>query len=155
MHAKAGEHVPNQPLRAELEAQRRNLESGVFACEFDDVEVVDELAPLQDFTLVMDCASPFALFLSAMKDVAATRYGAAFEQRDQQWLVAPADAIGRAWHRVLRGETNDLRIASGMLLDEWAAGAIASAFEDPSAQLALRRELRARGVCAFGVLESG
>jgi len=67
-------------------------------------------------------------------------------------LAAPAFAEpALAWRRILREEADDAFDAIGpLLLDEWAA-TIASALAGDSSVEARRRELRRRGVAAFGL----
>jgi hypothetical protein len=57
-----------------------------------------------------------------------------------------------AWQGILRGESEDFAACGGAALDEWAAGALARVLGSPSKAEGLRRELRARGVAAFGLL---
>jgi hypothetical protein len=64
--------------------------------------------------------------------------------------LAGSEQIG-AWRAVLRGEDNDLGVCGSLPLDEWAAQLTASAMGDVTRAPAVRRELRARGVAAFGV----
>ncbi len=60
----------------------------------------------------------------------------------------------RAWRAVLRGENDDISTCGAAMLDEWAAAVVAGAIGAPSRATALRRELRSRGVCAFGLIEA-
>jgi hypothetical protein len=57
-----------------------------------------------------------------------------------------------AWQGILRGESEDFAACGGAALDEWAAGVLARVLASPSKAEGLRRELRARGVAAFGLL---
>jgi hypothetical protein len=57
-----------------------------------------------------------------------------------------------AWQGILRGESEDFAACGGAALDEWAAGTLARVLGSPSKAESLRRELRARGVAAFGLL---
>jgi len=71
-------------------------------------------------------------------------------------LAEPAFATpSRAWRRVLRDESGDvgglLNDIGPLLLDEWAA-TIVSALTGDAAVDAHRRELRRRGVAAFGMM---
>ena len=60
----------------------------------------------------------------------------------------------RAWRAVLRGENDDISTCGAAMLDEWAAAIVAGAIGAPGRATALRRELRSRGVCAFGLIEA-
>ena len=57
-----------------------------------------------------------------------------------------------AWRAVLRGENDDISSCGSAMLDEWAAGIVAAALGAPARANALKPYLRARGVCAFGLL---
>lgn len=57
-----------------------------------------------------------------------------------------------AWRGILRGTDEDLLGAcGGRMLDEWAADVVARALGAPTRADVLRKELRARGVAAFGL----
>lgn len=57
-----------------------------------------------------------------------------------------------AWRGILRGTSEDLLGAcGGCMLDEWAADLVARVLGTPSRTDVLRKELRARGVAAFGL----
>lgn len=55
-----------------------------------------------------------------------------------------------AWQGILRGESEDFGALGP--LDEWAADVVARAIGNPSRADAIRRQLRRRGVAAFGVV---
>jgi hypothetical protein len=57
-----------------------------------------------------------------------------------------------AWQGVLRGEGDDLAACGRATLDEWSADIVARLLGSPSLATALRRELRQRGVAAFGLV---
>jgi hypothetical protein len=108
---------------------------------------------------------PFAAFVRIV-EVAAAAAGAAAESiaalstglgpggGDPGGNATPAlagsDQIG-AWRAVLRGDAHDFGVCGSLPLDEWAAQLAASAMGDVTRAPAVRRELRARGVAAFGV----
>ena len=60
----------------------------------------------------------------------------------------------RAWRAILRGTSDDFTACGGAMLDEWAAGILARLLGAPAREPVLRRELRARGVAAFGLVEA-
>lgn len=62
-----------------------------------------------------------------------------------------ADGIAAAWAAILRGDSEDFSVCSTPL-DEWAAGTVAGILGAPHKAAQLRRELRARGVAAFGLI---
>lgn len=59
------------------------------------------------------------------------------------------EKIAQAWAAILRGTSEDWDAIGGSMLDEWAADTLARAI-GADAQM-LKRELRARGVAAFGL----
>jgi hypothetical protein len=54
---------------------------------------------------------------------------------------------------VLQGECEDLSGCGALALDEWCAGIVARAIGNIARADGLRRELRRRGVAAFGWME--
>ncbi len=59
-----------------------------------------------------------------------------------------------AWRAVLSGASDDLSACGGATLDEWAADVLARLLGSAAKASAIRRELRSRGVAAFGLLEA-
>jgi hypothetical protein len=55
-----------------------------------------------------------------------------------------------AWQGILRGESEDFGALGP--LDEWAADVVARVVGNPARADGIRRELRRRGVAAFGVV---
>jgi hypothetical protein len=58
------------------------------------------------------------------------------------------------WRAVLRGDLDDVSACGGRMLDEWAAEVVAAVRGEPERVGELRRGLRARGVCAFGLVRA-
>jgi hypothetical protein len=66
-----------------------------------------------------------------------------------------AEAVSReviAWQGILRGESEDFGACGGAMLDEWCAGLLAKVMGSPARVEGLRRDLRGRGVAAFGLV---
>jgi len=57
-----------------------------------------------------------------------------------------------AWQGILRGESEDFGACGSAMLDEWAADVIARALGGTARADGLKRELRRRGVAAFGLV---
>jgi hypothetical protein len=57
-----------------------------------------------------------------------------------------------AWQGILRAEGEDFAACGPAALDEWAADLVARLLGTPAAASGLRRELRRRGVAAFGLV---
>jgi hypothetical protein len=79
--------------------------------------------------------------------------GAQLERTPQG--IQRTDAFTRtvlAWQAILRAEGEDFAACGPTALDEWAADFIARVLGSPSAAAGLRRELRRRGVAAFGLV---
>ena len=58
-----------------------------------------------------------------------------------------------AWQGILRGESEDFGACGGAMLDEWCAALIAGVLGQSVRADGLKRELRRRGVAAFGLVE--
>jgi hypothetical protein len=56
------------------------------------------------------------------------------------------------WQGILRGESDDFDACGAAMLDEWSAALLARVTGNPSRAEGLRRELRLRGVAAFGLV---
>ena len=60
-----------------------------------------------------------------------------------------------AWQGILRGESEDFALPNGGSLeplDEWAADVLARVLGTPARADGIRRELRRRGIAAFGLV---
>jgi hypothetical protein len=60
----------------------------------------------------------------------------------------------RAWRALLAGTSDDFAACGNAMLDEWAAELLARLLGATAKATALRRELRSRGVAAFGLVEA-
>jgi hypothetical protein len=138
----------------------------------DDIEIVEELAfedavdesPEPPALPASD--DPFAVLVAAVEDVA--RLAGA----DDAAMATLASLLGRAridpaapatshalraqalaWQGILRGESEDFGACGGSMLDEWCAALVAGLLGQPVRADGLKRELRRRGVAAFGLVE--
>ncbi len=59
-----------------------------------------------------------------------------------------------AWQRMLRGESGDLAVCGEATLDGWTADLIARLIAKPNMASTIRRDLRRRGIAAFGMLDA-
>jgi hypothetical protein len=59
-----------------------------------------------------------------------------------------------AWQRMLRGEEGNLAVCGESTLDGWTADLIARLVAKPAMASTIRRDLRRRGIAAFGMLEA-
>ena len=57
----------------------------------------------------------------------------------------------RAWIGILRGTSDDFGACGNAMLDEWGADLLARLLGAPSRAEALKRDLRSRGIAAFGL----
>lgn len=57
-----------------------------------------------------------------------------------------------AWRAILRGDSEDFSSCGTRMLDEWAADLVACLVAAPAKTETLRRQLRTRGVAAFGLV---
>jgi hypothetical protein len=109
---------------------------------------------------------PFAMLVAVLEDVARAS-GA-----DDAMLATLACLLGRtrldatapdthatlraqalAWQGILRGESEDFGACGTAMLDEWSAALIAGVLGQDARADGLKRELRRRGVAAFGLVE--
>jgi hypothetical protein len=63
-------------------------------------------------------------------------------------------SVTSAWRAILRGTSDDLAACGTAMLDEWAADVLARLIGELGRTAQLRRELRDRGVAAFGLIEA-
>jgi hypothetical protein len=111
-------------------------------------------------------ADAFALFVAAVEDVArcagakddalatiAVLVGRARldASASDEYRTLRAQAL--AWQGILRGESEDFSACGSGMLDEWAAGLVALVLGNAQRADGLKRELRRRGVAAFGLVE--
>jgi hypothetical protein len=68
---------------------------------------------------------------------------------DHQRLRAQA----LAWQGILRGESEDFSACGPAMLDDWSAALVALTLGQPARAETLKRELRRRGVAAFGLVD--
>ena len=57
-----------------------------------------------------------------------------------------------AWRAILRGDSEDFSSCGPRMLDEWAADLVACLVAAPAKTEGLRRQLRTRGIAAFGLV---
>jgi hypothetical protein len=69
-------------------------------------------------------------------------------------VTAAFIAQTHAWRAILLGTSDDFGACGNAMLDEWAADLVARLLGAPARAAALRRELRSRGVAAFGLVEA-
>ncbi len=131
----------------------------------DDIEIVETLA-LDDAVDESPPDDPFAMLVAVLEDVA--RVAGA----DDSMLATLACLLGRArldasapethgtlraqalaWQGILRGESEDFGACGAAMLDEWCAALIAGVLGQNVRADGLKRELRRRGVAAFGLVE--
>jgi hypothetical protein len=75
-------------------------------------------------------------------------------------VSSPAGLVGgegfrrtaSAWRAVLRGDSEDFSACGSRMLDEWAAELVAALVASPTKAEQLRRQLRTRGIAAFGLV---
>ncbi len=94
--------------------------------------------------------SPFEAFLQTLSEVACES-GQTFAASEIGAALA-GDPVARAWRAILCGESEDFSLCAAPL-DEWASTTLAKVLSAPQKAAQLRRELRARGVAAFGLVE--
>ena len=112
----------------------------------DSIEIVDEL---EGFDVGVSTSSDaFSIFVRTLAEVALAAGGCDAAARVPGALEN--EAIACAWRAIMNGESEDFAACGAKPLDEWAAELVAGLLSAPSRTQQLRRELRARGVAAFG-----
>jgi hypothetical protein len=120
------------------------------ADDFDDeIEIVDDLdAPRIEPTALED--DRFSTFVRMLVDIVHTSGDGA--AADRLTAALASDPTARAWRAIILSESDDFAACGAKTLDEWAADLVAQALTAPSKTEIVRRELRARGVAAFGLV---
>lgn len=127
---------------------------------------VPEIAHVPESVAPPATDDPFAMLVAVLEDVA--RVAGA----DDSVLATLACLLGRtrleasapeahgtlraqalAWQGILRGESEDFGACGAAMLDEWCAALIAGVLGQNIRADGLKRELRRRGVAAFGLVE--
>jgi hypothetical protein len=139
---------------------------------FEEIEIVDDLViegAVEEVPSVPPPAppadDPFDALVAVLEDVAraAGAPDAAMHTlrvllgRERMGTDAPAEhsrlrTAAGAWQSILRGESEDFSACGASTLDEWSSIVVASALGEPARVESLRRELRSRGVAAFGLV---
>jgi hypothetical protein len=148
--AAATEVVP-APAFSEVVLATRAAEMIAEAMEIPPPPAVPTFADADALAQADAPPDAYATLLLAMMD-AALACGAPLA-RETIAGALETDATASAWRRILRGESEDFS-ACALPLDEWSATVLASLLGAPAKSAQLRRELRARGVAAFGLLEA-
>jgi hypothetical protein len=68
--------------------------------------------------------------------------------RVTEWFASTSSA----WQSILRGESGDLSACGESTLDTWTADLVARLVANPGQASAIRRDLRRKGIAAFGML---
>jgi len=143
--------------------------------ETDDIEIVEELVieGAIDEAVVEEAPSvpppapddAFDALVSVLEQVARGAGAADASMQTLRVLLgreriaadAPPEhsslrAAAAAWQAILRGESEDFSACGASTLDEWCSMLVAAALGEPARADSLRRELRGRGVAAFGLI---
>ena len=125
--------------------------------EEEEIEIVDELDAIDDEedeleeVATTDAApDPFRFYVQTLTDVMI----AAGDSDAAAHLVAALseEPTACAWRRIITGESEDYAACGAKSLDEWSAELVARLIAMPGKTDQLRRELRSRGVAAFGLV---
>lgn len=138
------------------------MESGVARCVDEEESGLPEAAPVTTSVLPppMD---PFNVFVQTVADAciasdelvtAAALPDLFFREETLPGLDGAVVSELRGWRAVLRGESDDLGPCGACSLDEWTAGVLARLCQKASKVQVFRRELRSRGIAAFGLVDA-
>ena len=137
----------------------------------DDIEIVEEivLEHLVDESIPPPAPpsgdDPFVALVAVMEAVAKAAGAAEATMVVLRTLLgreriagdAPADltvlrAQAAGWQAILKGDSEDFSAVGSSSLDEWSSIVVARALGEPARADGLRKELRRRGVAAFGLV---
>ena len=119
----------------------------------DDLDAVDEGddAATEEIAATSGGAvDPFSFYVQTLTDVMIAAGG-----RDAAAHLVAAlsqEPTACAWRRIISGESEDYTACGPKSLDEWSAELVARLISMPAKTDQLRRELRSRGVAAFGLV---
>jgi hypothetical protein len=117
--------------------------------------IIDELAPAPESEAPISeeeaVTDYYRIYVEALRDVASS-FGAPAAVVAGMALTLEADPVARMWRVAINGGEPDFS-ACAQTLDEWSAMVVAR-FADAPEQMhePIRRALRSRGVCAFGLV---
>ena len=127
---------------------------------------VESVPPPTPESSVEPVTDPFAMLVAVLEDVARTAGAGDAAMavllcvlgRTRLDASAPEGtdvlrAQALAWQGILRGESEDFAACGSGMLDEWCAALIAGVLGQPVRADGLKRDLRRRGVAAFGLVE--
>jgi hypothetical protein len=103
-------------------------------------------------------ASLFDVGTFVAENLSATAQAALFEGNILEATddgIRPTESfasIRTAWQGILRGESGDLAACGESTLDAWTADLVARLVASPDKASMIRRDLRRRGIAAFGML---
>lgn len=93
----------------------------------------------------------YRMYVDALREVA-TSFGAPAAVVAGMALTLEADPVARMWRVAINGGEPDFS-SCAQTLDEWSAQVVARLADAPEAMVdPIRRALRSRGVCAFGLV---
>lgn len=119
--------------------------------DLDAIEDEDEHADDPDVVATTDGApDPFSFYVQTLTDVMIAAGGS---DAAAHLVAALSDEpTACAWRRIITGESEDFTACGAKSLDEWSAELVARLIAMPGKTDQLRRELRSRGVAAFGLV---
>jgi hypothetical protein len=92
-----------------------------------------------------------SLWADTLRDVALS-HGAALDAVAALSTQLATDPVALAWRIAIMGGEADFSACGTQTLDEWSAHLVARAAGSPAKFETIRRELRSRGICAFGLV---
>lgn len=127
----------------------------------DGLEPVDDPFTADLLPAIAELSGPRATFAIELleaeivpEDAAVRAALRAFGIAGEAGLTPAFRTAVTGWRAVLRGDLDDVSACGGRMLDEWAAEVVAAVRGEPERVAELRRGLRARGVCAFGLVRA-
>lgn len=124
------------------------------AASSDDVSGGDDAEDAEDAddeaVVDADASDPFSIYVQTLTEVMIAAGGG--DAAGNLVVALSGEPTANAWRRIISGESEDFTACGAKSLDEWSAELVARLIAMPAKTDQLRRELRARGVAAFGLV---
>ena len=143
------ESMPPPPIEEEPVVEARVEEEPVVEAPVSHIALAEQVEVEESAPPASEDAGAWDQYVDVMREVA-MMFGAARDVAQGLALTLEADAVARAWRVAIEGGEADFTACGNAMLDEWSAGFLAQITQ--SALDPIRRELRSRGVCAFGLI---
>lgn len=142
------------PARVMASVADAGCAPAVDTVEFEVVDAFDD-ADFEGATLesIPPPVDSFSLWVETLRDVALA-HGATADAAGAIADLLTRDPVAQTWKVAILGGEADFSACGAETLDEWSAHLVTRVANAASSFESVRRELRGRGVCAFGLVEA-